>query len=389
MTTVTGTPVTARRRATTEPMRVLTTAAFLNYLGGIEVCTIEDTRELVARGHTVELLYALDGEQRATYERSGVVVRGPVSFEFGVDRALRDLGRFTGAARLARRFRPDVLWLSRPEHVIWAQVVSRLARIPLVVHLHHAPNYGRTRLVTLGVDRFIAVSDYMKRLWVEHGVPADKITVVHNAVPIDRYPEGGLPEREAARRLLGLPVEPTIVLFYGRISSSKGVVTLVSAWRALGLDPEEALLVLAGQGVGDPDVASAISALPAGAVKVLPPRADVVPLLHAADVVVAPSEEPESFGRVLVEAMSTGRPAIGSDVGGMPEILTGEFAELLVQPGDAAGLAARIRSLLDWRTRSPELGRRARASVAARFPSGTHVDGIEAVLNAATRGRRR
>ena len=389
MTTVAGTSVTTPPRPAGEPMRVLTTAAFLNYLGGIEVCTIEDTSALVARGHRVQVLYSFDGEQRAAYEASGVAVEGPVSFEFGVNRAARDLMRFTGAARLARRFRPDVLWLSRPEHVLWAQVVSRLARVPLVVHLHHAPNYGRTRLVTLGVERFIAVSDYMKRLWVESGVPADSITVVHNGVPIDRYVEGGEAEREAGRRLLGLPDAPTIVLFYGRISTGKGVTSLLEAWRSLGLDPERTLLVLAGQAVGEPGIDAAIAALPAGSVRVLLPRADVVPLLHAADIVVAPSEEPESFGRVLVEAMSTGRPVIGSDIGGMPEILTGEFSDWLVRPGDAAGLAERIASLLDWRTRTPDLGRRARASVAERFPAAAHVDAVEAVLQDVVRGRRR
>jgi len=372
-------------------LTVLTTAERLRPVGGIELCMLQDTRSLVARGHRVEVLFHDDGVHRDEYERLGVDLHGPYPFDFSTGRAVTDLRRFVPSLVRSRRLRADVLWLNRPEQIVWAQLASRWAGIPVVCHLHHAPNYERTRLVMTGVAHFVAVSEYMKALWVEAGVDADRITVVHNAVPFDEYPAGGAAELERARRDLGLGIAPgaRVVLSYGRLSAEKGVVTLIEAWRALALPPERGVLVLAGPTPVDPEVAAALATLPEGSHRLLDARRDVVPLLHAADLVVMASQLPEAFGRVLIESMSTARPVVGTAVGGVPEVLSGEFARLLVRPGDAGELAERIGSVLDWRTDDPGLGERCRRSVEQRFPYDEHVDALEAVLLAHRRRRRR
>jgi glycosyltransferase involved in cell wall biosynthesis len=112
-------------------------------------------------------------------------------------------------------------------------------------------------------------------------------------------------------------------------------------------------------------------------------RTDVVTPLHAADVVVVPSIYEEPFGRTVIEAMSTGRPVIASSVGGIPEILTGGLAELLVAPGDAGALAAKLAEVLDWRTGRPDLGPRCADHVARHFTLSSMVDQVEQRLVAA------
>ena len=78
--------------------------------------------------------------------------------------------------------------------------------------------------------------------------------------------------------------------------------------------------------------------------------------------------------------MLSGTPVVASRIGGIPEILTGEFDRHLVPPGDAAALAARLELFRGWQTRDPDLGRRGRAHVERRFDVAQSVNGVEAVF---------
>jgi glycosyltransferase involved in cell wall biosynthesis len=117
-------------------------------------------------------------------------------------------------------------------------------------------------------------------------------------------------------------------------------------------------------------------------------RADVVSILHAADVVVLPARWEEPFGRVVIEAMATGRPAVAARAGGIPEILDGEFARFLFAPEDAAALADRLRDLRSWRTADPGLAERCVDHVAERFSLNSTATRMDAVLQSAKASRR-
>ena len=240
-----------------------------------------------------------------------------------------------------------------------------------------------------GVARFVAVSHYTKSLWVAAGIDADRITVVHNAVPLDSYPAGGADRLEPARRDLGLDVAPgaRVVLYYGRPEASKGVLTLVRAWARLELDPSRAC-----SSSPDPD--------PRGPSRRPWPSCRKAPgACSACRATSCPCcTRPTSWScrprcprrcRVLIEAMSTGRPVVGTDVGAIPEVLGGEFSRFVVPVADPEALGDALVGLLDWRDDDPELGVRCRAWVEAEFPFDAHVDGVEAVLREHARPRRR
>ena len=120
-------------------------------------------------------------------------------------------------------------------------------------------------------------------------------------------------------------------------------------------------------------------------IHLLPMRSDVVGPLHAADVVVVPSVYAEPFGRVVIEALSTGRPVIASSIGGIPEILTGDFARFLVPAGDVTALARKLGEVLDWRTREDGLAEACTEHVRQHFSKGSMVDAIEDRLAHAAR----
>ena len=113
----------------------------------------------------------------------------------------------------------------------------------------------------------------------------------------------------------------------------------------------------------------------------LPTRADVITPLHAADVVVVPSQWEEPFGRVVIEAMAAGRPVLAARSGAIPEILTGPFAGNLFEKGDAHGLADLLRRAISGRDRTPDLWDRCTRHVRAGFSLSDRVDELEALFD--------
>jgi glycosyltransferase involved in cell wall biosynthesis len=373
-------------------MRIVTHVVSLERLGGLEVNTLEATRALLARGHQVHVLYGAPTSggpsTRAEFEAAGAVLHGPFPFASRVLQAPRTVPTFLPAARLVAGLRPDVVWLQRPEHVVWGQTVARWSRTPLVSHLHHLTNYGRLLpWVTRGVTRFIAVSEFIRDQWTSTGVDGRRIDVVHNAVPAGTYPPGGEAQRDAARRALGLPAGVPIALLYGQVCAGKGIGVALDAW--MRLSPVRGHLVVVGDVVPDEPQwrARLTDAVAGGTVTWLPNQADVVPLLHAADLVLFPSLLQESFGRVALEALMTHRPVLASAIGAVPEVLTGDLARLLVPPGDAAALADGMAALLDWRGTEGGLGAACGVQAARRFDFDDYVTGLEQSLGRAAGDR--
>lgn len=361
-------------------MRVLTNTGELVPNNGISIHTLQVTRELARRGHRIDLLYLADGPHHEEFARFCDSMQKVTRLDLEIEpRALlHDGPRVLPAVWAARQFHPDVVYVKRFMPLPWAVATVTVSRAPVVCHLHgfvgiDVPWVNRAlgRLTT----RFLCVSRFVRDRFLQLGADPKKVDVVHNGVDAADYPPGGTAEREAARRELGLDLDPFLVMFYGRVVPDKGIGTLVDALEQLNCSRPVELLVVGPQ--PDEEFTARVFATDRLRIHQLPMRTDVVTPLHAADLVVVPSEGEEAFGRTVIEAMSTGRPVIASAVGGIPEILSGEFARFLVPPGDATAIAANVREVLDWRDGEPHLGEECSAFVARNFSLRAMVDGIE------------
>ncbi len=367
-------------------LRILANSADLRPNTGISVQTLQVTGELARRGHGIDLVYIQDGEQRRDYATFCRSLQQVPALDLGVRHLLREAPRVVPAVRAGLRTHPEVIYLNRFRPLLWALTTGALARAPVVCHLHGLIGIERAsvnRVLGRRAARFICVSQFVRDRFVELGGDPLRTDVVHNGIDVDAYPTGGAGELRAARAKLGLSPDSFVAMFFGRVVPEKGLHVLVDAlsrWERPA--PETELLVVGPQ--PDPAYAAAtLAARPGVRIHQVPLRTDVVTPLHAADVVVVPSVWDEPFGRTVIEALSTGRPAVASAVGGIPEILTGDFARFLVPAGDADALGATLADVAGWREREPGLAAACTALVAGSFSLRSMVDAVEDRLVAA------
>jgi glycosyltransferase involved in cell wall biosynthesis len=182
------------------------------------------------------------------------------------------------------------------------------------------------------VDRFIALSEFAKRKFVAAGFRSDRIEVKPNFVE----------DRRVAEFAAG-----SGALYVGRLSSEKGVSTLLQAWH----DLEVPLRVVGDGALGElVDKAGAFGVVALGR----RPAAEVAAEMARACFLVVPSEVYENFPMVIAEAFCQGLPVIASRIGALAEIVEDGATGLLFSPGDADDLASKVR----WAHQHPEAVRR-------------------------------
>ncbi len=370
-------------------MRIATFLPWLETAGGVELHVLEATRELARRGHQISLHYERDGNLSVEFGAfCETLLRGPSPLYSSSP--IADAPRVTSRAVAARRPRPDLVYANNVSELAWATGIRFLTGASIVCHMHEFRPFRRTSLSVLGsqVDQFVVASRFMRDTWERQGVDPGRVEVIPYGFDLEAYPPGSTEEGLLSRGAMGLPADAYVVLCMGRIIPEKGVDVLLEAWRRLALPSDRARLVIVGV-PGTPD--QYVQRLQADA----PPGCDWVPFqrnvigaLHAADVLVLPSMWEEPFGRVTLEAMATGRPTVASAVGGIPEVLDGEFTRMLFPRGDAAALAERLSGLANWRAADPDLARRCIEHVEQRYLLADTVSRLEGLFAELTTGRR-
>ncbi len=197
-------------------------------------------------------------------------------------------------------------------------------------------------------DRVIVPSQYIRRIVIGWGVPAERVQVIYNAMAPDTV-ASPLSQAEARERLR-LPTDRPIWLTVARLIPLKGIDYVLRALREM---PDVQYLI-AGDG---PDAARLRTLAEATRVAERVTFLGRVPHEHlahyfrAADYTVLYSGQ-EGLSHVLLESLLAGTPVIASDRGGNPEVVQHGVNGLLVPYGDAEALAEALRQALDGETRA-------------------------------------
>ena len=166
------------------------------------------------------------------------------------------------------------------------------------------------------------------------------------------------------------------VLFAGRLSREKGVMTLLEAaaarslpLRIAGKGPveDEARRFVAGEGLQNVMFEGYCSG------------ERLEKLNQGAAAVVVCSECYENAPMSILEAYAYGKPVVGSNLGGVPELIQHEYTGYLFEAGNADDLADALERCLK---RQSELGKNGRRLVETQFSMAKHVDGLMRVYDA-------
>jgi glycosyltransferase involved in cell wall biosynthesis len=174
------------------------------------------------------------------------------------------------------------------------------------------------------VDRFLAVSDFVRKKHLEAGMSAERIEVTPQfAWPTERREGPG-----------------DYFLYVGRLTREKGANTLIEAWtRDLGR------LVVVGDG---PEMAHLRAVASSGVeFRGLVPGDAIPALLRGARALLVPSLAPDPAPRSVTEAFAAGVPVVASRSGGLPEAVKNGESGLLANPRAAGEWAAVVRRLSD------------------------------------------
>ena len=339
--------------------------------GGAELGLLETLRHFDRERFqfVVACLYN-DGSVGRQIEGLGIPVFDMRMRWFGDPAGLLRLWRFLRAER------PDILHTHLFRANTWGRLLGRALRVPVIVSHEHSLTRdqieGRRRTWMLSAidtatarccDKIIAVSEATKQRLMENSVPEEKVEVVLNSIDTRAFAKAA--SGEAIRGEFGLE-GATVVTMVARLAASKNHALLIEAFRRLHARRPEARLLIVGSGPLESALRAQAEAMPTGAVKFAGTRTDIAAIMAASDVVVLCSEA-ETFGRVLVEAMASAKPVIGTAVDGIPEVIVDGQTGLLVAPGDCAGLAEAMETLLGNRELAARMGRAGQAWAEERF----------------------
>jgi glycosyltransferase involved in cell wall biosynthesis len=188
--------------------------------------------------------------------------------------------------------------------------------------------HDRLRTWNRAVDRFLVLTEFARERLIRGGLPAERIEVKPNFVP------------DPGPRTCSAASSGT-VLYVGRLSAEKGVELLVEAWQRLGDGPLELVIV------GDGPLRERLERRPVPRLRFTGrlPEDEVRRQMLAARALVLPSVWYEGQPMTALEALAAGLPVLGSDIGGVSELLAPLGQEWLLAPGEVSSWVAGLRAL--------------------------------------------
>jgi len=350
-------------------------------IGGVETHLTILLPTMVKMGHKVNLLTAsFEGEKtRDKYKGVGIFRHPIMDLNWlstrGVNGLLEEVrGVFN---KFVDDTKPDYIHTHNMHYFskVHARMLKELSKkrgIPLILTAHNVWDDNLFLDLTKSVkwDHIIAVSHFIKKEIIGTGYNHRNITVIHHGID-DRIYSPNVSPRLAYRKYPILKGRK-VVFHPARMGLAKGCDVSIKALHVIKQKFPDVIMVLAGtRNIIDwaltqqKDIAYMVNL-----VKALKLKDNVLidafllqdmPYLYAASsVCVYPSTVSEPFGLTMLEALSSGKPMIVTDAGGMPEIIKDGINGFVIPVKDFEALASRVIYLLtrdDLRERFGYTGR--------------------------------
>ena len=220
------------------------------------------------------------------------------------------------------------------------------------------------RLWIRWADRIVCVSEAKMRELLKLKVPADKITVIYNAFPLQNL---RVEVNFDLRKKFNLPADSKIIASFGRLSPEKGQRYLVLAAEELIKRGLNLKILIFGDGKEKNALQNLIDELKIGRDVILPGFVEnPLDYMRQADLIVNPSLT-EGLPNVILEALALKRLVVATSVGGTPEIIEDGRTGFLVPPHNPEALADKIQFALENRAKAGHLAEAGYKLVQTKF----------------------
>ncbi len=374
-------------------------------IGGVETHLSILLPEFIKRGHKVGLLTGAVGKEKTQVTYKGVeVYRTPLlDLNWLAKRGLEALEEeiIITYYDFLDKIVPDIIHVHNMHyfsevHIKILEEISSQRGIPLMLTAHNVWDDMLFLKLTREIkwSHIIAVSHYIKRELIGVGYDDRKITVVHHGISTDIFH----PDVKPVNILKRFPeLKNRRIIFHpARMGMAKGCDVSIKAMNIVRERFPDALLVMAGtKNIIDWELSQEKEiAYFIGLVKMFDLRKHVfinvysleeMPELYGlAQVCVYPSSVSEPFGLTMLESLSSGKPMIVTESGGMPEVIMDDVNGYVIKIRDYETLASRIHLLLDEPRIIERLGNTGRQMVVTHYNkeimTQSHLDIYKRVL---------
>ncbi len=341
----------------------------LGAFGGMEIQMVKRAADAVENGESSLFV----GQPSSPAEKFALTLGIPVE----AIRIRADYVDPVAACRLGRIMKAhdsNVCVVGASKHLSIALFARKLLAPDMAVIFYQQLHANRKKKdpfhnwIYRNLDGAVVITQRLKDSLVERTVlPRERIEVIPYGIEVEAFDPANHSKKESRRRF-HLPEDGFLVGLVGRIEEAKGQAVAIEAFARANLPG--AMLVICGapqtRRYREHLERRTVELKVEESVRFLPFTKEIPALMNAFDLSVLPSRS-ETFGLVVIEAMAAGIPVIGTNAGGVPEIIRHGENGMLVPPENSDALASIMRLLVEDDRLRERLGRQARRDAVERY----------------------
>lgn len=297
------------------------------------------------------------------FEKQGT----PIDF---LDKGKYDVTTLTALIKLIRQRQAGILHLHGYGASNFGRLAGLLTGVPTIIHEHSVFDdqpFHQTvadKLLSPLNGTTIAVSSRVGHYMMDRrSIKADRMHTFFCGLPIAQFEKPENSAVDSLRQEFDIAPGRPVIGSIGRLDTQKGFIYLMQAARKVVAAFPDALFLVVGDGPRAAELESYVAEHGMEKnVRFTGYRTDVPVIMACSDIIAIPSLW-EGGPFTLFEAMSLGKPVIGTPVGVMDEVLEDGETGFIVPCKDADALADRLVLLIEQQDRARDIGAAARIAV--------------------------
>ncbi|KZX14600.1 glycosyltransferase family 4 protein [Methanobrevibacter filiformis] len=334
-------------------MKIAMVGQFPPHIGGVSTHVLNLSKELIKKGHEVYVV---------TYPQKNLKDIGKihVNSTYGINiKGLRSLFFIIfGTIKLVQIVKKHDIDIIHGHYLFPPGLIAILGgfftkkKVYITAHGSDIFNLYKNKGFMRPILKFIlkkaykvlVVSEALKEEIIKINIKGieEKVRINLNAVDINKFkPDNSYLFKKELIKDYDIIENQAIILYVGRLDKEKNVESLIEAKKHL---KTPSTLVIVGYGPLENNLKEKIKKEKISNVIFTGKRKDIENIIPSSDILVLPSFY-ESFGIVLIEALSCGKPVIGSDIKSIRSIIT-EDVGLLIDPNNTKDITNKIDLIL-------------------------------------------